>query len=655
MKQAWARASFAMVIPIAAFILGMLLASLFTAYYFFQAYDSYRDDTNQQRQQIAYAIAEDIEKGDIDDVEATLSIFAPNRAYVFDFTETVIAGQIDPKAERYAKSYPVMRGDKQVAVLVAAPSKPFQPPIPYGLAGFIILIIAMVAAAIMRVFSERASSYVDRVTEIVTEFSLKGSDDLKRQNLVFAEFRKLNVATIRTTRRVANEIKALRASALIDERTGLMNEKALDAVLIRALENSTYAKPAGLITIDLKVLSGGSETSDSHLPSEAITAVAERLTNYAREAAESRALPDKSWPAAILPGDMFAIVILRGCMRDDMSAIIRDLQMELRQPIKAEGQSFSLGVTGSIVMVPEDADSVAQIRQRARATIMDIKSQDKSGFAFYSPRLERQRDARIKLETELREAVESDRFIPLYQPKVDLLTGRICGAEALARWRLESGRLVSPSVFIELAEQTGLINGIGEQIMRKACMEATQWGQRGHRLNLAVNVSPRQFERDGLAQMVLDSLAKSGLSPRQLEIEITESLAIQQPHRVRSVLNPLRKLGIRLAVDDFGTGHSNLAVLTQFDFDVFKIDRQFVSGTPNDRQANAIVEMILSMATTLDMQIVGEGIETPEQAEFLKRMGCHIGQGYLYSPPITADAFRKMLEEQPFEAKRLSA
>jgi EAL domain-containing protein (putative c-di-GMP-specific phosphodiesterase class I) len=121
------------------------------------------------------------------------------------------------------------------------------------------------------------------------------------------------------------------------------------------------------------------------------------------------------------------------------------------------------------------------------------------------------------------------------------------------------------------------------------------------------------------------------------------------------VLSPLRKLGIKLAVDDFGTGHSNLAVLTQFDFDVFKIDRQFVSGTPNDRQANAIVEMILGMATTLDMQIVGEGIETPQQAEFLKRKGCHIAQGYLYSPPITAAAFRKMLDEQPFMATRLSA
>ena len=655
MKQAWARASFALVIPVAAFILGLLLAFLFTSYYFAKAYTTYTSDTRTQKEQLAFAIAGDLEAGDRAALQETLTIFAPQRARVLDANGTLIAGTIEPAAERYAKAYPVQRGDQQIGTLVAAPSRFFRPPIPYGLAMFIILIVAAIAAAFMRLFAERAASYVDRVTEIVTAFSIRGSDDLKQQNLVFSEFRKLNVATIRTTRRVANEIKALKASALVDERTGLMNEKALDAVLTRALENSTYAKPSGLITIDLKVLSGGGEAADSQLPNEAITSISNRLGRYVREATERRGLSEKSWPIAILPGDMFAIAILRDCLREEMSAIIRDLQTELRRPVKVEEQLFSLGVTGSIVMIPEDADSVSQVRRRARATIMDIKRQEKSGFAFYSPRLERQRDARIKLETELRDAVENDRFIPLFQPKIDLLTGRICGAEALARWRLEGGRLVSPSVFIDLAEQTGLISGIGEQIMRKACMEATQWSQVGHRLNLAVNVSPRQFEHDGLAQMVLDSLAKSGLSPRQLEIEITESLAIHQPHRVRSVLNPLRKLGIRLAVDDFGTGHSNLAVLTQLDFDVFKIDRSFVSGTPSDQQSNAIVEMILSMATTLDMQIVGEGIETPEQADFLRRKGCHIGQGYLYSPPITAQAFRKMLEEQPFEAKRLSA
>jgi EAL domain-containing protein (putative c-di-GMP-specific phosphodiesterase class I)/GGDEF domain-containing protein len=654
-RQAWARASFATVIPVAAFLMGALLSILFTAYYFGSAYETFKVDTKAQKEQLARALAGDLADNDIVEIHAELAIFAPMRARVLDAEGNVIAGQVDPKFERLVREYPIQIGDQNLGTLVAAPSDGFKPPIAYGLAVFIILLISLLAAGCMRLFAARAASYVDRVTEIVTEFNLRESDDLRGQNLIFAEFRRLNVATVRTTRRVAGEIKRLRASAMIDDRTGLMNDKALDAKMNRVLQSATYINPAALITIDLRVQSGDHERVDSSLPNEAVVEIAGRLSRFSEEAIKARDLPIGSWPVAVLSGDQFCLVIDKGGAREDMSVIIRDLQTELRQPIKLNDQTFSLAANGSIVMVPEDADSVLQVKQRARATINDIKAQDKTGFAFYSPGLERQRDARIKLETELREAVNEDRFIPLYQPKVDLSTGRIIGAEALARWRLESGRLVSPSVFIDLAEQTGLINGIGEQIMRKACMEAAQWAHRGHRLNLAVNVSPRQFERDGLAQMILDALAKSGLSPRQLEIEITESLAIQQPHRVRSVLSPLRKLGIKLAVDDFGTGHSNLAVLTQFDFDVFKIDRQFVSGTPNDRQANAIVEMILGMATTLDMQIVGEGIETPQQAEFLKRKGCHIAQGYLYSPPITAAAFRKMLDEQPFMATRLSA
>ncbi|MEM6535363.1 MAG: EAL domain-containing protein, partial [Pseudomonadota bacterium] len=248
-----------------------------------------------------------------------------------------------------------------------------------------------------------------------------------------------------------------------------------------------------------------------------------------------------------------------------------------------------------------------------------------------------------------------ERFVPLFQPKIDMKTGRICGVEALARWQLDSGRLVSPAVFIGLAEEIGLIDKIGRQIMHRSCDAVAAWARAGHELNLAVNVSPRQFEADGLAEMVLEALANSGLSPRRLELEITESLAIEQPERVRTVLTPLRRMGIGLAVDDFGTGHSNLAILTQFEFDVFKIDRQFVSGLPNDTQAAAIIDLMLGMARSLDMKIVGEGIETKAQARFMADKGCDIGQGYLYSPPVGEAALLKMLEAQAELRARRSA
>jgi len=386
-----------------------------------------------------------------------------------------------------------------------------------------------------------------------------------------------------------------------------------------------------------------------------LTHFSNALRRTVRECEETRGLPQGHWPIASLPSDRFAVLAKAFGARDDLSAIIRELQAAFQASMTIDDHPISLTLQGSIVVIPEDGDNVPHIRQRAADTLLDLRRQNKFGFAFYSPKLERQRDALIKLEAELRTAVSEDRFIPLFQPKIDLQNGRIVGVEALARWQLANGRLVSPSVFIELAEETGLIGGIGEQILRKACMEAAQWNRNGHAISLAVNISPKQFESDTLTQTVLDAIAKSGLPPRRLQLEITESLAIAHPERVKNVIEPLRRLGVQLAIDDFGTGHSNLATLTRLDFDVFKIDRSFVSGIPTDLQSNAIVDMILSMGQTLEMQIVGEGIETAEQAEFLANRGCHVGQGFLYSPPIETEAFFRMLTEQPFIRNRLRA
>ena len=206
------------------------------------------------------------------------------------------------------------------------------------------------------------------------------------------------------------------------------------------------------------------------------------------------------------------ILIKENVTRDETAAIIRELLGEFRIPLRFSQQTLPVALRGSIVLMPQDGDSLNRVMDRAQATIEDLKQKSRTGFAFYSPKLERQRDAKLKLEAELRQAVAEDRFIPLFQPKIDLQTGRISGTEALARWQLENGRLVSPSVFIELAEETGLISQIGEQIMRKACIETAKWAQEGYRVNLAVNVSPRQFENDNLAEAILDALAKSGLT-----------------------------------------------------------------------------------------------------------------------------------------------
>ncbi|MHA7898409.1 MAG: bifunctional diguanylate cyclase/phosphodiesterase [Henriciella sp.] len=654
-SRSLARASFANVLTLAAMLLGLLLSSVFTIFYFNQAWTTYQRSAQENGVQVAQLVSEELARGELGAIEAATKQSLADRAAIYDAEGTLLVGSISPAFETRTDTYPLMRGEESLGTMIYAPGFAFRPPIPYWAAALICLIVSAVSALIMRMFAQTVVNYVGQVTRVVGDYSLDGPGGRKVSKFAFAEFRQLSLATTRATRRVAKELENLRASARLDERTGLLNEPAVHQEIKDSIQTLLPGAQTVLVTIEFKAQNQYSDLTSLTLSSEAYAEAADRLQVFIHQAAQKHGHNPEDWILGSLFSERFALLIKGGASRDDVAAIIRELLGEFRVPLLVNGHQVPVSLSGSIVLMPQDGDSLSKVMDRAHATLEDLKSKSRPGFAFYSPKLERQRDAKLKLEAELRQAVAEDRFVPLFQPKIDLRTGRISGAEALARWQLENGRLVSPSVFIELAEETGLIGKIGDQIMHKACAEAAQWSHEGHIINLAVNVSPKQFEDENLAETILDALAKSGLSPRQLEIEITESLAIQQPERVRDVLEPLRRLGIKLAVDDFGTGHSNLAVLTQIDFDVFKIDRQFVMGTPHDPQANAIVDMILSMATSLEMTIVGEGIETEEQAAFLSNRQCDIGQGYLYSPPVSAVAFIEMLKTQPFMIRRKSA
>ena len=636
-------------------MIGLFLSCVFTAFYFTQAWKTYQVSANENGVQVAQLITEELARDDLSAIQVAIDNSLANRAMIVDPQGELIIGALTPDTDARAADYPLIHNGEALGTLRYAPSFAFQPPIPYWLAIAICVMVALVSAFCMRLFASTVVGYVGQVTRVIGEYSLDGTGGRKVSKFAFAEFRQLSLATTRATRRVAKELENLRASARLDERTGLLNESAFHQEINRAIQMLLPSAQTVLVTIEVKPQNPYSDLTSLSLSTEAYAEAADRLSMFVKQAAQKHGHNPDDWILGSLFSERFALLIKGGATRDDVATIIREMLGEFRMPLVVGGHQVPVTLNGSIVLIPQDGDTLSKVLDRAQATLEDLKSKARVGFAFYSPKLERQRDAKLKLEAELRQAVAEDRFVPLFQPKIDLKTGRISGAEALARWQLENGRLVSPSVFIELAEETGLIGRIGDQIMRKACAEAAQWSHQGHHINLAVNVSPKQFEDENLAETILDALAKSGLSPRLLEIEITESLAIQQPERVRDVLEPLRRLGIKLAVDDFGTGHSNLAVLTQIDFDVFKIDRQFVMDTPHDAQANAIVDMILSMATSLEMTIVGEGIETEEQAAFLSKRHCDIGQGFLYSPPISAIAFAEMLKAQPFMLHKKSA
>jgi EAL domain-containing protein (putative c-di-GMP-specific phosphodiesterase class I)/GGDEF domain-containing protein len=250
----------------------------------------------------------------------------------------------------------------------------------------------------------------------------------------------------------------------------------------------------------------------------------------------------------------------------------------------------------------------------------------------------------LRLESDLRLAVEREEWVVHYQPKVNLQSGAIEGSEALVRWNRPGHGLVMPSDFIELAERTGFIVALGRQVLHRACRDTVALRHVFPHLSVSVNVSGRQLSEPDLAEQVQDILTTTGLPPPALRLEITETSVIANPSAAQALLKRLRHLGVGLKLDDFGTGYSSMAYLQQFSFDTLKIDRSLIEPLPAATESVAIVQAILSMAHTLNMRVVAEGIETPRQLELLRRLGCHYGQGFWFSRAVDLERFRALLD-----------
>jgi EAL domain-containing protein (putative c-di-GMP-specific phosphodiesterase class I) len=270
-----------------------------------------------------------------------------------------------------------------------------------------------------------------------------------------------------------------------------------------------------------------------------------------------------------------------------------------------------------------------------------------SRVRMFTQALDREAVVRLMLEREMRAALERNEFRAYFQPKINLATGRVEACEALARWVRPDGAVISPDRFIPVAEESGLIGPLSDAIMREACWKAAAWARAGRPAKVAVNVSALQFRNERFADNVLQVVRLAGLAPEGLELEITESVVMEDPDRALRVIQPLREAGVRLAIDDFGCGHSSLAALSRLPFDVIKIDQQFVRALEHgDAQAEAIVEMILALARTLGMEVVAEGVERREHMEFMAVRGCHWVQGFLCGAAVSASEFTELLRRQ---------
>ena len=347
---------------------------------------------------------------------------------------------------------------------------------------------------------------------------------------------------------------------------------------------------------------------------------------------------------ARLGGDEFVILAYR--FTDELYApqLCEKILATLSDPFVLEGNEYYLGVSIGVGAYPDDGRDGSDLLRCADSAMYFAKESGRNNYQFFTSRLNARTQRRYQLENNLRRALANGELFLQYQPKIDALSGRIVGAEALLRWENLQAGLVPPVEFIPVAEETGLIVPIGAWVLEQACRQAAAWHRGGWPdLCVAVNLSPRQFQDEGLLGLVVEALRVSGLPAHALELEITEGLLMGDSERLMPVFDGLTALGVRFSVDDFGTGYSSLSYLQRFPISNLKIDRSFINRIPENRDSVALTQAIIAMARALDMKVTAEGVEEARQMEFLKQAGCHEMQGYFFSRPVNADAFERLL------------
>jgi diguanylate cyclase (GGDEF)-like protein/PAS domain S-box-containing protein len=350
---------------------------------------------------------------------------------------------------------------------------------------------------------------------------------------------------------------------------------------------------------------------------------------------------------ARLGGDEFALMLLpeEGARLPSLEQLQRVLA-SLNQPVVLDGKEQFIAGSAGVAIYPDHGADPTMLLERADIAMFRAKELGGDNYKFYTHAMREQLGERVQMESALRQALERREFVLYYQPQVDIGSGRIVGMEALIRWQHPEMGMVAPGRFIPLAEETGMILQMGAWVLRSACHQLRAWQCAGHHhLRVAVNVSARQMAEQNFVGSVADVLVEAGLDPTCLELELTESLVMNDVEHAIVVMRQLKKLGVKLAIDDFGTGYSSLAHLKRFTVDVLKIDQAFVRDLTVDPDDAAIVTTIIALAANLNLQVISEGVETLEQLSFLRAHGCSQMQGYYFSRPVPATAFGAVLEE----------
>ena len=523
-----------------------------------------------------------------------------------------------------------------------------------SLAPFLLILacVGLIAIPMTAYYVRRAVSPLGKLARYAEQIGDSGEPSAQIEISTGDEFETLANAFNRMMTRLDTSMRQIQEIAFVDPATRLPNQDRFIREVDFAILQRKDAGAGAVAVFELQRLSKLMQTLEPEAVRDVLRTVSERFTTATRTVDRVVRLQGEGAGAAVtarIGVSEFAVFAPGLNSQAEAARYAQHLNAALNQAFDWRGHKLILGACCGVAMAPrdgKDADAVIRHARMAKEAAQSAPARIK----VYTQSLDREAVARLTLEREMRGALERNEFRAYFQPKIRVATGKIEACEALARWIRPDRTIISPGRFIPVAEETGLISALSDAIMREACWKAAAWARAGHPAKVAVNVSALQFRSERFADHVKRIVQSAGLAPNYLELEITESVIMEDPDRALKVIKPLRDIGVRLAIDDFGCGHSSLAALSKLPFDVIKIDQQFVRAMERgDAQAGAIVEMILALARTLHMEVVAEGVERREEMEFMAERGCHWIQGFLYGAAMAAPDFSELLRRQAGE------